>query len=1145
MRYSNNQLRFSPSDLTKFMDSEFASWMDRWFLEKSNGRHTQRVPSGFEGFGIEQCVPDGSDEELEIIASKGIEHEKRFLASFDPTEVVEIPSGKDSAQATLEAMTSGAKVIFQAHLVDSQFGGYADFLIRVPGESLLGDYHYEVVDTKLARSPKPNFIIQLCCYADLLETIQGCRPAEFEVVLGNNERVRFKTAKFFYYYQRLKKSFLESQADFNLTSPSHPGLAKSYGRWSEFAEKVLDDSDHLSKVAKITCSQIKKLESVGVTTLTQLATEKLDHVPKLAEATLRSLQWQARMQLDSIGKERPLYDVIQPKAGEPRSGLQLLPPASPNDIFFDLEGYPLVDGGLEYLWGATHFEDGELAFSDWWAHDFAEEKEAFQGFIDWAHTRWKNDPSLHIYHYAAYEISAIKRLMGKFATREDKVDDLLRNQVFVDLYTVTRQGVVLGAPSYSLKYVEHLYMDAREGEVTTSGGSIVAYHQWIESGESANWKESEILKEIRDYNEVDCVSTWKLAEWLRAVQTEQGMAFDSNATQENETEQAAARNSYIDDAVVLADQMIAQVDQGEITDPEDRRLQLLHAWLLEFHWREARPVFWRKHAMAEMTDVELIEDQNCLGSLIRIDTEPQLIKRSRGYRYKFEPTQQTKLHEGSSCFFADNLAQGTVITQFDQSTGTLQLKLGPKAPEAPEKVSLIPNEYVSAKRIAEAVYRYVQAWTTGSSRSPAIDDLLNRRTPSIHGHAGGPLVDSNIPVSDAAVDLICRMDNTLLCIQGPPGTGKTYTAARAIVQLLKKGKRIGVTANGHKAILNVLAEVHRQLEEGDQFAYVYKAGGSQGEAEDAGCTWVKDSKDVAGLVKSSACVVGGTAWLFSREELRGAFDYLLVDEAGQFSLANVVGTGCCANNIVLMGDQMQLASPIQGAHPGESGMSALEYYLDGSATVPPEYGVLLNQTWRMHPDLCGFVSDSIYESRLSSHENTERQTIKLKETGISLIAKPSGIQFIPAFHEGNSQSSSEEADLVGRLFDELLESGYTDFKGVYHERLSKEDILVVAPFNQQVRLLQERLGPNARVGTVDKFQGQQAQVVIVSMASSSVDESPRGAGFLLDPNRLNVAVSRAKALSIVIGSPEIAKAKCGSIGDMELVNLYCRIASLN
>jgi uncharacterized protein len=492
--------------------------------------------------------------------------------------------------------------------------------------------------------------------------------------------------------------------------------------------------------------------------------------------------------------------------------------------------------------------------------------------------------------------------------------------------------------------------------------------------------------------------------------------------------------------------------------------------------------------------------------------------------------------------FASNPDQKTEIVGLDQAVGTLQLKLGPST-AAPKKLGLIPDEYISAKQIADAVYRYVDAWTRGAVISTAIDDLIHRRTPRISGHEGGELIDPCSPVSDATVDLICRLDGGTLCVQGPPGTGKSFTAAKAIFRLLKDGKKIAVTANGHKAILNVLSKLKDQLAKSIVASSVYKVGGSQTEAQQVGCTWIQQSKHVADLLDDDPCVVGGTAWVFGREELQGKFDYLFVDEAGQFSLANVVGTGCCADNIVLIGDQMQLASPVQGTHPGESGLSALEYYLDGSATISPEKGVLLNQTWRMHPGLCNFVSAAIYESRLGSHSNTANQQVHGKATEQSLIYKSAGIQFLPVAHEGNSQGSSEEVETVGRLLGELLESGFTDFDGNYHERLSFDDILVVAPFNLQVRMLQDRFGHEAKVGTVDKFQGQQAAVVIVSMCSSSIEDSPRGADFLLSLNRLNVAITRAKALAIVVGNPKLGENRCNSINEMELVNLYCRLTS--
>ena len=544
--------------------------------------------------------------------------------------------------------------------------------------------------------------------------------------------------------------------------------------------------------------------------------------------------------------------------------------------------------------------------------------------------------------------------------------------------------------------------------------------------------------------------------------------------------------------------------------------------------------------MAEMTDAELVDDQSCLGSLIRVDAKPEKIKSSFAYRYTFE-SQETKLHVGSRCLFANNIKKRTQIVDLDAAEGTVQIKLGPSIPVTPDELSLIPDEYISAERIANAVYRYVESWSAGNCISNAVDDLLNRRPPKLAGHnSGHPVVSKEVPLLDSTIEAIKKLDHSILCIQGPPGTGKTYTAAKAIIALLQEGKSVAVTANGHKAILNVLESVRDKIETSGLSFDVFKVGGSAEGCDEIGVEQI-DAKVVQDVV-GAPCVVGGTAWVFSREELTGKFDYLFVDEAGQFSLANVVGTGCCSDNVVLVGDQMQLSSPTKGSHPGESGLSALEYYLDGKKTIPAEFGVLLDESWRMNPAICRFVSEAFYESRLRSHPKTENQKISFTSDKNTLIARAHGIQFVPVHHIGNAQCSEEETESIAKLCEELLDSSYTDFEGVIHDRLTWDDILIVAPFTMQVRMHQEKLGPQAKVGTVDKFQGQQAAVVIVSMCSSTLEEAPRGSNFLLNPNRLNVAISRARALAIVVGSPAIAEARCSSIDEMELVNLYCRLA---
>ena len=1117
-------LKFSPSDLTVFLETEFASWMDRWQTERWHGNGEvageNGLPLGLQLPGGSACKPDEKDEQLKLIVEKGMEHERAFLERLrrENHQIAALDAGSACLADTLEAMKQKKDFIFQARLEHEIFGGFADFLALKTGQSLLGDYHYEVWDTKLARSPKASFIIQLCSYAEMLEQIQGRRPEGFEVVLGTNERIRFLTNRFIYYFRALKQSFLEFHEQFDAQHFPHPGLSKSFGRWNKFAEHVLDSSDHLSRVANIARPQIKKLEAAGIATLPDLAGSTIDRVPKVPQRILNRLRTQAQLQLASRGKERPLFQVQPLDENTPRRGLALLPPPSPMDVYFDIEGFPLCEGGLEYLLGAVHLENGKPQFVDWWAHDDAQEKKAFQGFIDWSYARWRSDATMHIYHYAAYEVSAMRNLMGKHATREREVDDLLRHHVFVDLFTVVRQGLIVGTPSYSLKDIERLYLEAREGEVTTAGGSIVAYHYWLESGESQDWRDSGLLKEIRDYNEVDCVSTWELAEGLRNVRSEAGISYI--APDDDGKKESGDFGETVHPPTALAEQLIADFESGAIEGGESRRVQRLLAWLLEFHWREAKPVFWRMFDWHEKTEQELIDDFDCLGGLQRTSKPPTPIRRSYLYEYRYDFDQNTKLHEGSTCYFAHDLSIRTTIEHLDTGQGLVEITLGPSVPEAPKLLCLIPDEYVRADVISDAVFRYVEAWSHGELLSQAVDDLIHRRLPRIREHQSGPLVLEGQELLPAAIDVVRRMDQTVLCIQGPPGTGKTYTAAHAILQLLRDKKTVAVTANSHKAILNVLRAVHEAMREaGLRFPLVKVRGQDDDPLIESGeITYVPESSQAVDAIDGGPLVMGGTAWVFSRPELQGAFDYLFVDEAGQFSLANVVATGLSADNIVLVGDQMQLAQPLLGRHPGESGKSALEYLLAGHATIPPDFGIFLNQTWRMHPDICGFISEAVYEDRLHAHPGTSKQHVRLSEDSGGLVSKNAGIVFVPVEHEGNMQGSAEEADVIEKIVAELVGRPVSHFAGDQVTSLTLDDILLVAPFNMQVRLLQQRLGSQARVGSVDKFQGQESHVVIISMCSSTLEDSPRGADFLLDPNRINVAVSRARSLAIVVGS---------------------------
>lgn len=522
MRWNGNQIQFSPSDLMMFMQSPFASWMNRFKLE-----YPDKPPA-----------QDKDDELSTFLQNKGYAHENNlkqlFIDQGKHLKVIgDAASQRERHTQTIAAMQEGFEVIFQARLEEGQFGGYADFLVKVEhqaGEapSLLGDWHYEIWDTKLASKVKPTFIVQLCCYAQMLESIQGVLPTYIKVALGNGQIEHFRVNEFYCYYLNLKRKFLDFHQNFNPNNQPDPADSGSWGNWSDYAQQLLLDKDHLFQVANITRSQIKKLNSAGVYTLKQLAQTQLTHIKDIQPSVLDRLKQQALIQLKSreqleqatqnteCSKRslRPEFEVLMHEEGD-KVGLALLPPHSPLDVFFDIEGYPLDEGGLEYLWGNTYFdEQGNRQFKDFWAHNPEQEKQCFQGFINWVYARWLQDPSMHIYHYASYEITACRKLMGRYGVCEHEVDQLLRNEVFVDLYKVVKGGIRIGEPRYSIKNVELLYRDKRDTEVSSGGDSIVVYENWrsLHSiGEEGNtWETSEILNSIRNYNIDDCNSTQEL-----------------------------------------------------------------------------------------------------------------------------------------------------------------------------------------------------------------------------------------------------------------------------------------------------------------------------------------------------------------------------------------------------------------------------------------------------------------------------------------------------------------------------------------------------------------------------------------------------------------------------------------------------------
>ena len=382
-----------------------------------------------------------------------------------------------------------------------------------------------------------------------------------------------------------------------------------------------------------------------------------------------------------------------------------------------------------------------------------------------------------------------------------------------------------------------------------------------------------------------------------------------------------------------------------------------------------------------------------------------------------------------------------------------------------------------------------------------------------------------------------RLDRSILPVQGPPGTGKTYRAARVVVAALAAGRRVGITAPSHAAIKNVLDAVERHAHEvGRTFSAIYKPRDGGGYEGLYGMVEVaKDNDDVTGDFQ----LVAGTSWLFARPEHRGAFDLILIDEAGQFPLASAVAVGLAAHNMLLLGDPQQLPQVTQAEHPGESGASVLEHLLDGEQTIRDDRGVLLTESWRMHPSICSFVSERSYEGRLESLASCAKRNVARSRIDHRRRPTDDGDRA-----RGPKPVQPEEAEAIAAACAGLLSgSTVTDAEGD-QRTLGPEDILVVAPYNLAVRAIEARVPAGIRVGTVDRFQGQEAPVVFYAMTCSAGEDVPRGMEFLFDSHRFNVAVSRAQCLAVLVHSPRLLDADCPNLRAMELVDGVCRFVEV-
>ena len=1100
MQRYGGRLLYSPSDLGNFVSCEHLTALE---LAAALGEATR---------------PSLSNAYVDLIARKGQEHERNFLDSLraegNQVSEVGLGEGRDfaaAAQATAAAMRAGSQYIYQAVFLGGDWHGIADFLERLDRPSALGKWSYQVLDTKLARHPRPEHALQLCFYSHALEQIQKISPEMAYVVLGTSDRFPVRLANVSAYFRRLQNRFKDAISSRGQTVP-YPCEHCLMCSYQPSCEARWEEEDHLVRVAGIRRDQVDRLTSAGISTLTSLADAPVEtRVPKIAASTFEVLHDQAALQLQTQSDDTIAYLKLPVEDGR---GFSALPARSRGDVILDLEGHPFFEParGLTFLFGVVTVDGDAPRYDAFWAHDRAGERRAFEDFIDLVHGRLVTYPDLHVYHFGAYEESAIKQLMGEYATREAEVDDLLRRKVLVNLYSVFRQALRAGVSSYSLKKLEPLFAFSRLAEVRSGMGAIVDYEHWRES------QEQKFLDEIAAYNEEDCWATLSLLDWLHKLRPSE--LVWPELPQPRAVQEGAAE--ALDQRQHLREQLV----QGR--EPGDYRW--LSGELLEYHRREARPAWWWYFARCGLTPDELVEDSESIGCLESADDEsPVTRKKSLIYSLKFPP-QDHKLGPGSAHDPATGKSAGEIL-EIDDMTGTLKLLRGPKLSGLPLPRALIPGGPYDDRQQRNALFRVAESIQNGEVRYPALEAVLKRERPRILGLSDNEQVHT-IDVSNMK-DRALALDSSYLFIQGPPGAGKTWAGARLIAHLIENGKRIGVAAQSHKAIHNLLSEIEKFAREaGLTFRGLKKSSGDNPESVYES-DFITSEPQLARVVEkiNRVQLLAGTAWLFTHHTLDRCLDYLVIDEAGQVSLADALAMGTSARNLILLGDPLQLSQVSQGLHPAGSGASVLDHLLGDAPTIPEDRGIFLEKSYRMHPDVCAFISEIVYAGRLHSDDSAARRTTSFG----------TGIRFIPVGHDGNRAASDEEVAVIARRIAELQQGSFTNSDGSTRQ-ICAEDFMVVAPYNAQVRRLRAGLPAGVRVGTVDKFQGQQAPIVFFSMATSSGEDVPHNLAFLFSRNRLNVAISRAQCLAYLVCSPRLLEARCKTIEEMELVNALCRLA---
>ncbi|TFC31172.1 TM0106 family RecB-like putative nuclease [Cryobacterium sp. TMT1-3] len=1136
----------SASDLSAASVCEFA------FLRRIDAR-----------LGRIDAVPDPVDALLERTSRLGDEHEHRVLERYRHAQsVAEIARPERMSRAAIEtaaddtrlAFTEGAEVIFQATFFDPDFGeetanghiafvGFADFIVRQ------NDGAWLLQDTKLARHARVTALLQLAAYAEQLERIGVETAGTVELLLGDGSVSVHHLADIRPVYRkrkhRLVQIIAERLSDTAVVAWGDPRYTVC-GRCATCELEVQQHRDPLL-VAGLRLSQRARLAAGGIRSVDDLAAST-GAIEGMADSTLAALRTQALLQLQAVAGTAPPVDLYNPGA------LVALPEPNPGDIFFDFEGDPLysetyatetdatepasTQWGLDYLFGLV---DTDEEFRAFWAHTWADEKQALTDFLAYLADRRARHPGLHVYHYAAYERTHLLSLAARHGVGEEQVDQLLRENVLVDLYPLIRKTMRVGSRSYSIKKLEPLYMgtELRGGEVTKAADSITEYAAARDLHAHGDRSEAQrMLHSIADYNRYDCVSTLRLRDWLLALARGAGVR---SADTQLVTDADTLEPSPVRDALLAV-----AVTAGHTPRSSDETAAAFAAAAIDYHRREQKSFWWGHYFRLEYPIDEWQDTRDVL-IVERVDVD----------RDWFREGQQRV--DRRHLWLRGRLAPGSSIKPGDQAGPYLLYEYpGPfKNPDTSEgsrthrtvKVLEVADDggILVEETLQNNVARYDHrpsavapaAPPRAMQQKPAIDEWAAAIVDAQPGWPNDPMVDilrrtpprtrtghlAAVPAAgtmiDAVIATLLDLDRSFLAIQGPPGTGKTYLGAHVITALVQQhGWKIGVVAQSHAVVENLLGAV---VSAGLDPALVGKVAKTGADEAEVGYTMLpKDGQLLFALDHTATgFVIGGTAWDFSNPARvpRHSLDLLVVDEAGQFSLASTIAASVGTQNLLLLGDPQQLPQVSQGTHPEPIDQSALGWVAAGHDVLPAAQGYFLAESRRLHPAVTAPVSRLSYGGLLRANPVTSTR---------SLAGVAPGVHAVPVIHTGNAVSSPEEAQAVVALVRAALDRLWTDpTAGRRNDPLAAADVIVVTPYNAQVVLVRQALTDagysGVRVGTVDKFQGQEAAVAIVTLAASSADDVPRGMAFLILKNRLNVAISRAQWAAYLVYSPALTE----------------------